>query len=95
MLIVIILAMKYQHVCILGSEAASLIHINFRKIVFATCGKNIQILDTELDVRITRISVAALIIYENENPSTESVYWGFVHYLVQFHVLNKTIFSPT
>ena len=34
----------------------------FHKIVSATCGKNIRILDTETDIRITRISVAALIV---------------------------------
>ena len=32
----------------------------FHKILSATGGKNIQILDTETDIWITRISVAAL-----------------------------------
>ena len=50
--------MKYQRICVLRSKAASLIH----KIVSATCGKNIRILDTETDIWITRISVAARIL---------------------------------
>ena len=32
----------------------------FHKIVSATCGKNIRLLDTEMDIRMTMISVAAL-----------------------------------
>jgi len=32
----------------------------FHKILSATCGKNVQVLDTETDMRIIRISVAAL-----------------------------------
>ena len=31
------------------------------KLISATCGKHIQILDTQTDIRITRISVSALI----------------------------------
>ena len=37
------------------------------KIISATCGKYIRILDTETDIRITRISVAALIGTESFN----------------------------
>ena len=53
--------MKYQHVCILGSKAASLIHISQDSICYMW-KKNIWILDTEMDIRITRRSVAAVVI---------------------------------
>ena len=72
-----IIARKYQHVCILRSKAASLIHISQHMssvhnkiIISAACRKQIQILDTVTDIRITRISVAAL-------QSTDWLWWLF------------------